>query len=125
MPVRQVPPPEAEFNQLSLDDDATLYELVDAAERVFTIQQRFERFHREHPEVYAQLLDLCRRWVAAGHTAWSVKGMFEVLRWEHHIAGDDQETWKLNNNYSSRYARLIIREHREFETLFELRDLHS
>lgn len=96
-------------------------------EPVFGIQLRFEDFHRRHPEVYAELLRLCRQWRLTGHTAWSIKGAFEVLRWQRHIAGlaDDHEAYRLNNNYTARYARLLVREHPELEGLFELRELRS
>lgn len=119
---RQDSPPEAD--ELSLDN-ATVIDLADAAERAFSIQERFERFNRSHPEVYERLLKLCHRWRLAGRGAWSIKGAFEVLRWENHIAGleDDVEVYKLNNSYSSRYARMIMREHPEFNGLFELREL--
>lgn len=116
----------AHADQLSFAE-ADVYDLQHAAERVFTIQARFERFHRDHPEVYAELLDLCRAWKAAGNTAWSIKGAFEVLRWKRHTAGlaDPGEAYRLNNNYTARYARLIVREHPEFAALFELRELTS
>ncbi len=52
---------------------------------------------------------------------------FEVLRWEWTIAGlpDDAEEWKLNNNYTSRYARLIMDENPLLVGLFELRELKA
>lgn len=35
------------------------------------------------------------------------------------------ETFKANNNFRSRYVRLIIRDHPELEDFFELRELKS
>lgn len=91
------------------------------------IDAAFWRFHGQHPEVAEHLLRLCRQWVGAGKGRWSIKGAFEVLRWERKIAGlpDPTEDWKLNNNYHSRYARLLMREHPELDGLFELRELKT
>ena len=101
--------------------------LVHAARRAIGIYERFEAFHARHPEVYAGLLRLCREWRAAGRTAWSIKGAFEVLRWRRHIAGlkDEHETWRLNNNYTALYARKLIELNPELQGLFELRERRS
>lgn len=121
---QQDTPPETD--QISLEN-ATVIDLADAAEHAFSIQERFERFNRSHPEVYDDLLRLCKRWRLAGRGSWSIKGAFEVLRWERHISGleDDFEVYRLNNNYTARYAHKLMRENRELEGLFELRDLRS
>ena len=91
----------------------------------FGIQERFEAFHKRHPEVYEQLLDLCIQWRRAGRSAWSIKGAWEVLRWQRHVFRDPGSTFLINNDYTSRYARLLVREHPELEGLFEMRELRS
>ena len=90
-------------------------------------ESRFRSFHEKHPEVYAHLVDLCRRWRRNGRDRWSINGCFEVLRWERRIAGlpDPDEEWKLNNNYRSRYARLLMEQEPELEGIFELRVLKT
>ena len=120
---RQETPPDT--GQLPLTEN--LDSLVHAARRAIGIYERFEAFHARHPEVYAGLLRLCREWRAAGRTAWSIKGAFEVLRWERHIGGlaDPAETWRLNNNYTALYARKLLELHPELQGLFELRERRS
>ena len=51
--------------------------------------------------------------------------LFEVLRWEWIIRGlpDTAEEFKLNNNYTSRYARLIMESEPGLEGVFETRRL--
>lgn len=92
-----------------------------------TPQERFERFNSNHPEVYGQLKTLCRRWRRGSERPWSIKGAFEVLRWERQIAGlpAEDEDWKLNNNYHSRYARLLMEQESDLDGIFELRELRS
>lgn len=101
--------------------------LHDAAEQVFTIQERFEQFHRAHPDVFAELVELARRWKAKGGGRWSIDAAFQVLRWERVMANlpDPNEVFKLNNTYRSRYARLIMRDCPDLGGIFELRELKS
>ncbi len=92
------------------------------------IAVQFQRFHLAHPEVYAGLLKLARQADSApyaGRTRIGIGMLFEVLRWHWHIDGlpDDDEAWKLNNNYRSRYARLIMRRNPDLDGLFEVRKL--
>jgi hypothetical protein len=90
-----------------------------------SIQRRFEAFHDAHPQVYAGLVILARQGDRAGRTKIGMKMLFEVLRWEWVIAGlpDDAEEWKLNNNYTSRYARLIMEQEPDLVGIFETREL--
>lgn len=91
-----------------------------------TIGQQFRRFHAEHPEVYEELVSLSRIAKMAGRQA-GIKMVFEVLRWNRMIAGlpDPGEDYKLNNNYHSRYARLIMRQEPDLKGFFETRRLRS
>ena len=90
-----------------------------------TIQDRFEAFHAAHPEVYAGLVRLARQLRARGRRRWSIDALFHVLRWEWTFSQDDAEDFKLNNNYTSRYARLIREQEPELSDLFEVRSLHA
>ena len=93
----------------------------------YSIQAQFEAFHGRHPQVYDHLVRLAYRARGAGRSRIGMKMLFEVLRWEWTIAGlpDDAEEWKLNNNYTSRYARLIMDENSPLVGLFELRELKA
>ena len=87
-----------------------------------TIQAKFEAFHRQNPHVYDELVKLCLDVKARGRKRWSMKGAFEVLRWSTlHTRGNDD--FKLNNNYTSIYARLISRTVPELEDFFQIREI--
>ena len=90
-----------------------------------TIQTQFEAFHFRHPQVYDHLVTLAFQARRVGRHRIGMKMLFEVLRWEWTIAGlpDDAEEWKLNNNYTSRYARLIMASHPPLRDLFNTRTL--
>lgn len=89
-----------------------------------SIDSAFWNFHHKHPEVYEGLVRLAYQAVNAGRERIGIKMLFEVLRWEWIITGlpDASEEFKLNNNYTSRYARLIMEEP-GLQDLFETRRL--
>lgn len=71
------------------------------------LDARFWAFHHAHPEVYRLLVDLARQWRQHGHRHVGIKMLWERVRYEHRLALPDRP-WKLNNDYPSRYARLIM-----------------
>ncbi|WOX11474.1 hypothetical protein [Streptomyces sp. N50] len=89
-----------------------------------SLDDLFEDFHAEHPWVYEALERLTVQWVAAGGGRIGVKALFEQLRW---LAPEitDGEPFQLNNNFTSRYARLLRAGHPEWRDVFELRRLRS
>lgn len=108
-------------------DDFLRSREVDVREFGSTIEARFARFHRAHPEVYAHLVRLCRQWREAGGGRWSSDAALAVLRWERHLAGihDEHEEYRLNNDYTSRYARLIMDSEPDLAGIFEVREIRS
>lgn len=85
--------------------------------------QRFLKFHEENPHVYQQLARLARQWKAAGHRKIGIATLFEVLRWETGLVTRDDEGYKLNNSYRSRYARMLMMNEPDLVDFFEIRSL--
>lgn len=87
-----------------------------------TIEQQFRQFHAANPDVLQRLLDLARPLQAADSARISIKMLFEILRYEHALwtTGD---RFKLNNNFHSRYVRLIQEIDPDLGELFETRAL--
>ena len=92
-----------------------------------SIQAAFTAFHLRNPKVYEGLVTLAREWKAAGNAQLGISMLWDVLRWKWHIEGlpDDAEEWKLNNNYKSRYARLIMTVEDDLDGMFETRELRA
>lgn len=84
-----------------------------------TLEQKFAAFHQANPHVYTNLrrlaLDAKRRGRQVG-----IKMLYEVLRWQYAMqtSGDD---FKLNNSYTSFYARLLMEHEPELIGYFETR----
>lgn len=111
--------------QASLFDGSPLHPLVQPEYgREETIQQRFERFHAMNPFVYDSLRALALQMVRAGVKKYGVKGLFETLRW-HYTLSTQGEPFKLSNDLTSRYARLLMEREPALEGFFELRELRS
>jgi len=88
------------------------------------IRDAFLRFHRENPHVYVELVKLSRQLKEVGHKRIGIGMLFEVLRWKQALVtvGDG---FKLNNNYRSYYARMMMNAEPDLRGIFELRKLHG
>lgn len=81
-------------------------------------------FHLDNPHVYDKLVSLAREARRKGHKKIGIKMLFEVVRWEHMMkTSDAHSSFKLNNNYHSYYARLIMSENPDLAGIFETRTL--
>ena len=91
------------------------------------LAERFADFHQAHPEVYAALTRLTRQAHDAGARRIGIAQLFEVLRWEWVLSAlpASNEAWKLNNDYKSRYSRLIMHREPWAAGMFETRRLHT
>ena len=101
--------------QLSLSFDA----------RQRSIQERFERFHAENPHVYAGLRRLALAARERGVERIGIEMLYSVLRWEHTLKTNDPAGFKLNDHYTSRYARLLMEREPALAGLFETRELKA
>lgn len=92
-------------------------------DREQTIDAAFQAFHEANPHVYEELRMLALRARRAGSERIGMKMLFEVVRWRHTLRtqGDD---FKLNNNFTSRYARMLMQEP-ELADAFEIRGLRA
>lgn len=95
--------------------------------RASPADEAFWRFHERNPRVYALLVAFARRAKAAGAARVGVRMLWERMRWEVQVetadpAGDE---WKLNDHYTSRYARLLMAREPDLRGLFETRELRD
>lgn len=90
-----------------------------------TIGDAFEAFHTANPWVYDALVTLARDLRARGHERVGMKMLFEVLRWNWMLTTSSPDGFKLNNNMTSRYARLIMDNEPDLAGVFELRELKA
>lgn len=90
-----------------------------------TIRDRFRAFDRANPEVYRELVKLARTLKRRGYDRYSIKGLFEVVRFNRNVQTNGDGGFKINNDFSALYARKIMRECPDLDGFFETRERRS
>jgi len=84
------------------------------------IVSSFLEFHKNNLEIYRLFEKFASEVIAAGHRHYGAAAIFERIRW-HEMIETKNSDFKLNNNYRSCYARLLIFYRPEFKDFFETR----
>lgn len=85
-------------------------------------KRKFLEYHRDNPHVYELFKEFALQIIKSGHKNFSARGIFHRIRWETYT--DDRfEPLKVNNNYSSGYARLFEQDYPEHKGFFRKRKL--
>lgn len=96
-----------------------------------SIQASFNEFHRLNPEIYEEYKILALKAIKAGHKRISSNMIINVIRWEFFISTKPtlfdkpgkHSKYKINNDYSSRYARLFAHDFPQHADKLEMRTL--
>jgi hypothetical protein len=96
-------------------------------ERHLTLQERFEEWlaTSDGTLVYESILDRARRLRDRGWTHFGIAALWEAARYDRAIQVGPNAGFKLNNDFRSRMARLIMDAHPEFDGFFETRELKA
>ena len=89
-----------------------------------SVQERFEAFHAENPRVYERLHFRALALVESGHARIGIKMLWEVLRYDLLLDHGDNG-FKLNNDFTSRYARLLMATDQRLAGVFQTRELRA
>ena len=79
---------------------------------------KFCAYHEENPHIYESFKSHALRAIGTKQN-FGAKAIFEIIRWNSAISGNDG--FKVNNNYTSFYARLFELEHPQHEGFFRKR----
>ena len=91
-----------------------------------TIQDRFQEFDAKHPEVFDLFVAFSRELLTAGHESYSADAILHRIRWHFDVNEKRDSGFKINNNFSSRYARKLAAINPiEFGSFFRFRNLRS
>ena len=94
--------------------------------RDLSIQDRFNEFHRLNPHVYDAIRDLAMLMVRRGRKKIGIKMLIEILRWNYFMQTDDPTCeFKISNDYTSRYARLLMKQEPKLDGLFQINQLRE
>jgi len=92
------------------------------AKRQSELDDAFYDFHEANPHVYRMLVAMARRLKARGIDHYSIRKLWHVMEWEYIFKVSANSDFKLNNNYTSRYARLIMEQEPDLDGFFEVRE---
>jgi hypothetical protein len=82
----------------------------------------FNLYHKENPIIWEQFKLTTLEAIKKGFKNYGSKGIFEIIRWNQE--GEIKEDgFKLNNNFTSDYARKFMEEYPEHKGFFRLRIL--
>ena len=103
------------------------------------IELEFREFHEKNPHIYDHIVHLatlarekgkrigigCLWEMLRWHLSVETTGDKEMLRWHLYVEVEGDDTYKLNNNHRSRYARLIMEQEGDLAGFFNVRTLRS
>jgi hypothetical protein len=90
-----------------------------------SIESRFESFHQHNEHVYGRLVQLALDLRKKGVVRYGIQGLIEIVRYERVMQTTGDDGFKINNDFGSRYARLIMQNHPDLDGFFETRELKS
>ncbi len=91
-----------------------------------SIDERFAQFHADNPHVYDELVALARQAHSRGYRRLGIELLFSALRWRSMMRTTaDEYGFKLNDHFTSRYARLIMTREPDLAGLFAVRTLRA
>lgn len=94
-----------------------------APDRELTLAEKFSIFHASNPQVFKELERMTAEMVARGRKRVGMKCLTEVLRFNYYMkTTDPNSVWKLNNSYTSLYARLMVEVHPDWSEVIEIRE---
>ena len=91
-----------------------------------TIDDRFAEFHEQNPQVYTELVQMARTLRAKGYNRVGIELIFSAYRWNRMTRTTaDEYRFKVNDHFTSRYARLIMSHEKDLDGFFTTRALRT
>ena len=84
------------------------------------LERAFWEFHMNNPEVLKLLVKYAREWRKYHHAKCGIQLLWERVRWDVMLHTESQD-FKLNNNHTAFYARLIEMTEPDLKDFFVLR----
>jgi hypothetical protein len=89
------------------------------------IESNFWQFHNANPEIFKMICRFAREIKGSGIRHYGIGAIFERMRW-HFLVEQKNREFKLNNNYRSRYVRLLETTYPdEFRDFFNKREMKT
>lgn len=93
--------------------------------RKLSIEERFALFHRRHPQLYRRMRTIAIRLRRSGLPRCSIDFIYHRLRWLEYKRTGAEPFMRLNDHFTSLYARKLMADVPELADFFELRERRS
>ncbi len=91
-----------------------------------TIQERFEQYHFDNPQVFERLVKMTQEQYLKGSMHWGIRNLWERLRWDRSLGTlTTKDSYRMPAHYHSRYVRLLLEKYPAYRGLFTLRRLRT
>lgn len=87
----------------------------------FKTYAAFQNYHKQNPQIWEAFQKYAFEMTKVIEQ-YGAKSIMERVRWQHHIENPGRP-FKVNNDFTSLYARLFIYHYPQFENFFEFRTL--
>lgn len=98
-----------------METTPTLFDVVPMDDK----EKSFMQYHIDNPHIYIAFERKAFQALDKGFQHYSGQGIFEILRWETGVKGNDE--YKINNNFMPLYTRLFEKKHPQHKDFFRKR----
>jgi hypothetical protein len=88
------------------------------------LDEKFAEYHMTNPTIFAKFVFYAEQLKAAGRRRIGAKAIVERIRWDSLVSAIDGD-YKINNNYTSRYVRMLSVKRPDLAPMFATRQLKS
>ena len=85
----------------------------------------FIRFHRDNPEIYDLYVKYAFQLRDAGRENYGSKAIVERIRWHVNVETQSKDEFKINNNHTAYYARMVMMDYPELKGYFRIRSARN
>ena len=85
----------------------------------------FIRFHQDNPEIYDLYVKYAFQLRDAGRENYGSKAIVERIRWHVNVETQSKDEFKINNNHTAYYARMVMMDYPELEGYFRIRSARN
>ena len=85
----------------------------------------FIRFHQDNPEIYDLYVKYAFQLRDAGRENYGSKAIVERIRWHVNVETQSKDEFKINNNHTAYYARMVMMDYPELKGYFRIRSARN
>lgn len=90
-----------------------------------SIDLAFQEFNKQNPRVWETFQEQCLRAIRLGKIKISAKQLIGYIRWDVALKTNADDGFKINDAFTSRYARYFAEKYPQYQDIFNYRELRN